>query len=497
MRYDEIKWEDEDEEIVENMSSDEVSFEDLLASEGEQESMDLFVGMQVTGTIISIGSNVLVELDAQHTGVLDIIDIKEEDGSDKYLIGDKVTAYVANIAGSEVQLSTSLSSSQQSEQDFSMARENGLPMKGKVVAENKGGFDVTIAGKKCFCPVSQIDSRFVENKAEYIGKEFNFLIIKYSEGGRNILVSRSALLKREAELKIAELEDRLSEDLILTGTVKEVKDFGAFIDLGGIDGFLHISEMSYSRINKASEFLEKGETVRVKVLSVEEVKGRKRISLSMKAAQDDPWANISESVKEGQSFKGKVMRLESFGAFVEILPGIEGLIHVSEMSWEKRVHHPSDILNPGDEVNVRVLDVNTATQRISLSLKDQNDDPWLKASNDFASGKLVEGKVVSLKDFGAIVELAPGVTGLLPKSTLKLAYGESFKKHASPPKMIEVKVENLNLGEKKVLLGLPGIEVEDSTENDFRDYQKSQDSKKKDEKATGTFGALLAAKLKK
>ena len=140
--------------------------------------------------------------------------------------------------------------------------------------------------------------------------------------------------------------------------------------------------------------------------------------------------------------------------------------------------------------------MNSATQRISLSLKDQNDDPWLKASNDFASGKLVEGKVVSLKDFGAIVELAPELRDST-KTTLKLAYGESFKKHASPPKMIEVKVENLNLSDKKVLLGLPGVEVEDSTENDFKDYQKAQQSKKKDDKATGTFGALLAAKLKK
>ena len=497
MRYDEIKWEDEETEVENNKSSDEVSFEDLLAAEEDTESLDLFVGMQVSGTIISIGTDVLVELDAQNTGVLDKADILEEDGSSKYMVGDKVTAYVANVAGSEVQLSTSLSKSQQSDQDFAMARENGLPLKGKVTGENKGGFDVMILGKKCFCPVSQIDTRFVENKAEYIGKEFNFLVTKYSEGGRNILVSRSALLKREAELKIQELEDKLSEDLILTGTVKEIKDFGAFIDLGGIDGFLHISEMSYSRINKASDFLERGETVRVKVLSVEEVKGRKRISLSMKAAQDDPWSNISETVKEGQSFKGKVMRLESFGAFVEILPGIEGLIHISEMSWEKRIHHPSDILAPGDEVNVRVLDVNSATQRISLSLKDQNDDPWVKASSDFAAGKVVEGKVVSLKDFGAIVELTPGVSGLLPKSTLKLAFGESFKKHASPPKSIEVKIENLNLNDKKVLLGLPGVEVEDSSANDFADYEKARNEKSKQTKTTGTFGALLAAKLKK
>ena len=147
-------------------------------------------------------------------------------------------------------------------------------------------------------------------------------------------------------------------------------------------------------------------------------------------------------------------------------------------------------------MNVRVLDVNSATQRISLSLKDQNDDPWLKASNDFAAGKLVEGKVISLKDFGAIVELAPGVTGLLPKTTLKLAYGESFKSTLLHQKMIEVKVENLNLSDKKVLLGLPGVEVEDSTENDFKDYQKAQQSKKKDDKATGTFGALSGCEIK-
>ena len=163
----------------------------------------------------------------------------------------------------------------------------------------------------------------------------------------------------------------------------------------------------------------------------------------------------------------------------------------------KRIHHPSDILAPGDEVNVRVLDVNSATQRISLSLKDQNDDPWVKASSDFAAGKVVEGKVVSLKDFGAIVELTPGVSGLLPKSTLKLAFGESFKKHASPPKSIEVKIENLNLNDKKVLLGLPGVEVEDSSANDFADYEKARNEKSKQTKTTGTFGALLAAKLKK
>ena len=505
MRYDEIQWEDEEDSSpevkkVEIKQEEGESFADLLAgAEGGFERQSIRVGGKVTGTISSISdtsSNVLVEIDPLHTGVIDRNDLLSEDGSMKYHAGDQISAYVVSRKGGEILLSTSMSQSSQSIDDLRLAQQNQLPVNGKVTGENKGGFEVSVMGKSAFCPVSQMDTRFVQNKAEYIGKDFRFLIEKVEEGGRNIVVSRAKLLRQEAEEKIAELEEKLDSELILDGTVSELRDYGAFVDLGGMDGFLHISEMSYSRINKASDFLSKGDKIRVKVLKVETVDGKKRISLSMKAAQEDPWATIHEDFMEGASYTGKVNKLESFGAFVELQSGVEGLIHISEMSWEKRVHNPADILSVGDQVNVRLLKIDLSTKRISLSLKHVEDDPWNKAQELLQVGNSLTTKVISLKGFGAILELSDGVTGLLPMATLKKAFGESYRKEASPPKELNVLIKNLELDEKKVLLTLPNVEEDDDEDLDYQEYmQKRKESTKAAPKEQGSFGALLAAKL--
>ena len=261
MRYDDIKWEDDEEFEGEKKKSEakpkeEESFADLFAaSEGDFDRQPIRVGGKVTGTISSINEDsqtVLVELDPLHTGVIDRQDLLEQDGSFKYHAGDQISAYVISRKGGEILLSTTMSNSSQSLDDLRLAKDNELPVTGKVTGENKGGFEVTIMNKKCFCPVSQIDTRFVQNKADYIGKEFNFIIEKVEEGGRNIVVSRSKLLKKEAAIKIQELEERISDDLILDGTVSELRDYGAFVDLGGMDGFLHVSELSYSRVTTAA-----------------------------------------------------------------------------------------------------------------------------------------------------------------------------------------------------------------------------------------------------
>ena len=338
----------------------------------------------------------------------------------------------------------------------------------------------------------------MQSKAEYLGKEFRFLIEKVEEGGRNIVVSRAKLLRQEAQEKIAELEEKLDDELILDGTVSELRDYGAFVDIGGLDGFLHVSEMSYSRVNKASDFLTKGDNIRVKVLKVETVDNKKRISLSMKAAQDDPWATINEDFQEGASYKGRVNKIESFGAFVELGSGVEGLIHISEMSWEKRVHNPSDILSIGDHVNVRLLKIDASSKRISLSLKHVEDDPWNKAQDLLRVDQTLVAKVISLKGYGAILELSDGVTGLLPMGTLKKAFGESYRKEASPPKELTVLIKNVDLDEKKVLLSLPNIEDDEDNSQDYKEYiQKKEAEAKSEPTAQGTFGALLAAKLKR
>ncbi|SMF20603.1 S1 RNA-binding domain-containing protein [Pseudobacteriovorax antillogorgiicola] len=508
MRYDEIKWEDDEELESEKKKSsnadqgDSESFADLLAqADGSFERQSIRVGGQVTGIISAINEaseSILVEIDPLHTGVIDRQDLLDDEGVLQARAGDKITAYVVSRKGGEVILSTSMSQSSQSLDDLYLAQENELPVQGKVIGENKGGFEVTVLGKRCFCPVSQIDTRFVQSKAEFIGNEYKFLIEKIEEGGRNIVVSRAKLLRREAELKIQELEEQISEDLILNGTVAELRDYGAFIDLGGLDGFLHVSEMSYSRINRASDFLGKGDKVRVKVLKIETVNDKKRISLSMKAVEEDPWSSIREELSDGASYSGKVTKLESFGAFVEIRPGVEGLIHISEMSWEKRVHHPSDIVSVGDQVNVRLLNIDEANKRISLSLKHVDDDPWVKAKELLIEGQSTTGQVISLKGFGAILELGEtSVTGLLPMATLKKAYGESYRKQASPPKQLEVLIRSVNADEKKVLLSLPNIEDDEEPDTSYQDYLAKQESqvKEKSSQNQGTFGALLAAKL--
>lgn len=510
MRYQDIQWEDEDSGFDDKkkkaVTEKEASFEELLASEaGQVDEVEVRVGRQVTGTITSISQHsdtVLIALDAIRTAVMDKNQIVNEAGEFEFHVGDKITAYVVSKNEDEILLSRRMGTQKSSLEDLVMARNSQLPVKGKVTGENKGGFEVTLMGKRAFCPVSQIDSKFVSNKAEYMGKEFTFLIEKVEEGGRNIVVSRSKLLKQESEAKIAELEQRLDREVILDGEVREVKDFGAFVDLGGFDGFLHVSEMSYARINRASEFLTKGDKVRVKVLRIETTAdGKKRISLSMKAIQDDPWATIGSKYESGKSYAGTVTRLENFGAFVALEPGVEGLIHVSEMSWEKRIHHPNEILKVGDSVNVRIIDIKTAEQKLSLSLKNIEADPWANAEAKYASGTTFTGTVQSLKGFGAFVEIAPGVVGLVPTEILKKAYGESFKKKASPPQELNVVVRDLNLEERKILLSLPEIKDDSDDIAAYHEYMQSQESKASVKAQApqnrGTFGDLLAAKLEK
>lgn len=502
MKYKDIQWEDDDSEFEEQNSTpkeDPDEFARLMA-ETEIESMDLRTGQQVSGTILSINTNsetVLVELDAQHTGVMDFHQILNDEGEQRYFAGDQITAYVVSRRGGEVTLSTSLSQSNQSAQDLRLAMQNQLPVKGRVTGENPGGFDVQVMGKRCFCPVSQIDTRFVQDKTEFLGKEFNFLIEKIEEGGRNIVVSRSRLLQQEAELRIAELETQLNQDVILDGTVREVRDYGAFVDIGGIDGFLHVSELSYSRISRAGDFLAKGDKVRVKVIKIEQLDGKRRISLSAKAVEDDPWSTAEQDYVTGQSCQGRVTRIEAYGAFVELKPGIEGLLHVSEMSWEKRVHHPKDLLKVGDTVNVRLLNIDHSLKKISLSLKHIEDDPWQDIEGKLPLGQTVTGQVEQLKGFGAIVRLMPGVSGLLPLATLKKAFGESYRKKASPPKDLELVVRSIDTAERKILLSLKDL-ADDEQDNaaEIREYLRGQEQEKKPEaKTRGSFGDLLAAKL--
>lgn len=521
-----IQWEDEDtdfdfaEDSKDVEETDEapkasVSFEDaenedpsafaaLLANEGGGLGNEPYyqTGDEVSGTVMPFGENstdVFIDVPGRFSAVIE----KRELVSDNklaYAAGDAIKAYIVSKKDGVLQLSFSLGKAREAERDLELAAMNDIPVRGKVLKENKGGFDVQVFGKTAFCPVSQMDVTFVDVKALYVGKDFDFLIDKADPKGRNIVVSRARLLRKQAAGKIDELREQLDDKPIVSGEVKEVKDFGAIVDLGGFTGFVHISELSYSRVENAKDLLKTGERVRARVIGISDDGDRTRISLSMKAIDDDPWA--APDLKEGDSLSAKITKLQDFGAFAELKPGLEGLIHVSEMSWVKRVRHPEELLTVGDEVTVRVLAVDKERKRISLSLKDLSSDPWQDIGSKLPVGSTVTGQVEQLKGFGAIIAVAEGLSGLLPLSTLKRAYGESFRKKCSPPQTVEVKIEAIDLDAKKIRLTLPHLEAEDDHRNDYKEYLASfkKDAEKAPEAASakpkkGSLGEILAAKL--
>ena len=499
-----VVWEDEDAgfdpEKKKQQSESKAEFSQLLSREVFDDTF-IRTGERVKGLILSIDDSsqeVLVELSPRHTGFIERSQLIDDTGALKYKKGDFLEAYVIGRSHGTFQLSITMGHSRQAAQDLQIAQQNRVPVSGKVVKENKGGFDVMIFGKSAFCPVSQIDTVFVEDKTPYIGKEFDFLIESIEEDGRNILVSRAKLLKMAAERKLVELKASLKPDDIFDGIVKDIRDYGAFVDIGGIDGFLHVSELSYSRVAQVRDMLAVGERVRVKILTIEEKDGKNRISLSMKAIEQDPWLTVASAFSPLSYYEGKVTRLTKFGAFVELKPGIEGLIHLSEMSWERRVTKPEEILNVGDLVKVRIIEIQSAERRISLSLKDIEANPWHNVSAKFPQGKTVTGKVERLKGYGAIIEIAPGLSGLLPTGTLKQAYGDGYKRKASPPQEITVLVARIDEASRRILLSLPEV-VSSEDDRDYQQYLAEESAEKKvsvPQSKVGSFGALLEQKLK-
>ena len=496
-KFNDFEWEDEDVTKAEEAPKKELENSDFASMLAEQsfEKVYLRVGAQVKGTITSINpksDDVLIDISSQQTGVMDKRDLMGEDGELAHNVGESIDLFVISLKDSTIQLSKNMGKSHQSALELEMAQHNEVPIRGKVHKATKGGFEVQVAAKLAFCPISKIDRGFVENAEDYVGKEFDFLIEKLENNGRNIVVSREKLLQKQAAERLKDIEKLAERGEILPGIVKEIRDYGAFVDLGGIDGFLHISELSFARVANVKDFLEVRENIKVKILDIKTENGKQRISLSMKATEQDPWTAL-EDYEELETYTGKVVRLSKHGAFVELKPGLDGLIHISEMSWEKRIHDPSEVLSVGDKVQVKILKIDKEAKRISLSLKGTMEDPFVIFTQGLNKNKPHKAEITNLKGFGAIVELAPGVSGLIPLSTLKAAHGESYRKKCSPPKIIDVMIKDINYDDKKILLTLPEIKDDDDS-SDYQDYLANQITSPT-EKSTGTFGALLKAKL--
>ena len=315
------------------------------------------------------------------------------------------------------------------------------PIMGTVVSRVKGGLTVDI-GMKAFLPGSQLEIRPVRNLDGYLGQQIEVRVIKLNKKRGNVVVSRKEILEEEQNAKRSQTLEHLGEGAVLTGTVKNLTDYGAFVDLGGIDGLLHITDMSWGRLTHPRDLVNVGDEIQVKVLKFD--KEKQRVSLGFKQLTPDPWLDASERYPVGARVHGRVLSVTDYGAFVELEQGIEGLVHLSEMTWSKRLKHPSKLVKPGDEVETVVLSVNPADRRISLGMKQLMENPWENLSERYPTGAVVEGRVRNLTDFGAFIEIEDGIDGLVHVSNL------SWTKRVKHPSEVVKKGEKV----KAVVLGV-------------------------------------------
>ncbi|MFO7652254.1 MAG: S1 RNA-binding domain-containing protein [Candidatus Krumholzibacteriia bacterium] len=350
---------------------DSAEFARLLEQQEAAPTRVFRPGDKVTGTIVQIGEqDAYVDCGGRNELRLDVGELRGEDGQIAHAVGDEITAHVKKDSEGELGLTRALALDTAGLEALQQASESGTPVKGKVQDVNKGGLTVQVAGRRGFCPFSQIDLRRVEDPERFIGQELEFKILELSEDGRNIVLSRRALLQERRETEATETRSTLALGDERTGRVTRLVPFGAFVDIGGVEGLVHISQISHERVSDPAEVLEEGQEVRVKVLEIQNLgQGRReRVGLSMKALAADPWPATAERLQPGTDVRGVVTRLVDFGVFVELEPGVEGLVHISEMA-DRRILHPRELVSEGDEVDVRVLTVDLERRRISLSLR--------------------------------------------------------------------------------------------------------------------------------
>jgi len=354
--------------------ADEEDFAKMLAEfEGDAPAKKRpRVGDQVKGRIVSIGADaVFVALGTKAEGVLEREQVLDADNNLTVKVGDVIEATVVNIdyrAGG-IQLRRMGARGVVAPAELEQAHAHGFPVEGVVSGVIKGGVEVQVAGQRGFCPASQMELRFVDDLSQFVGKRFEFRITKLEMGKNRIdmVLSRRALLEEEQSRRAVETRQQLAVGAVMRGTVTTIKPYGAFVDLGGLEGMLHVSELGHTRVASPGEVLHTGQTVEVQVLEIKQGDKGERISLSLKSLEKDPWEDAAERWPEGTRLRGKVVRLQPFGAFVELAPGVEGLIHVSELSADKRIQHPREAVKLGQEVDVRVLGVDLERRRISLS----------------------------------------------------------------------------------------------------------------------------------
>ncbi len=476
--------------MAENDMEENVSFAELFESSSETPGRKLLPGERIAGRVVKISKDtVFFDLGGKSEGFAGMTEFLDKEGNLTIQEGDQVEMRVASIRdgihltkGMKVQGADALDILRD-------AKENGIPVEGRVSKVIKGGFEVDLSGNRAFCPISQIDLSFCEKPEDHVGARYPFCLMEIKERGKNIVVSRRVLLEEEQKKKVKETLARLKPDLECEGKVTRVMDFGAFIDIGGVEGMVHISDISHARIGHPSEVLKPGQQVKVKVVKIEpDSRDGQRIGLSMKALEPDPWEKGFE-FEEGEIIRGKISRLADFGAFVEVAPGVDGLVHISEISYE-RLSHPSKVLQVGDWVDVMVMGIDKELHRLSLSIKEAvikkriAEDEKGSDKARLEVGQNLKGIVEDSKPYGVFVRLpqfGTKVRGLLPMEELRNSEKGDVKKRF--PRGRDVQVEIVSIDDKgRIRLSQKVIEEREDRE-DYKSFAEKEGK-------TGRLGTL-------
>jgi small subunit ribosomal protein S1 len=449
----------------------EEDFEALLQESFEAKS-SLQEGNIVTGKVVHISKDhVVVDIGYKSEGNLDTNQFTEPGGGIAVQVGDDVDVFLETLENDNglIEISKEKADKMKVWDEISAACERDEIIEGTISQRVKGGLSVTIrGGVKAFLPGSQVDLRPIRNLEKLIGGTYRFKVIKFNKKRGNIVLSRRALLEQERDQMKEKTLSKLEEGIVVEGIVKNITEYGAFVDLGGIDGLLHITDMSWGRLGHPSEMLKVGEEIQVKILKYNPE--TERVSLGLKQTLNDPWAEAEVHFPIGLKVKGKIVSVADYGAFVELGEGVEGLIHVSEMSWTKRVKHPSKLVNVGDEVECAVLDVDTQAKRISLGLKQLEPHPWESFIEKYHPGDTIKGRIRSITDYGVFIGIEDGIDGMVHKTDLSWTQrinhpSELFHKGEE----VEAVIISVNHEEQKVSLGIKQL-YEDPWERIPVDY---------------------------
>jgi len=445
------------------------SFGDLLGSFPEQTTATLSIGQTLMGKVLAIGEDLtLIDIGYKTEGVIPTeelrISLKE------ITIGDEIPVLVKQLEGPDGYVKLSYAEAQRKRvwAEIERAVKTGAPIKGRITERIKGGLKVNLGGVEAFLPASQVDRRQVRNLEAWKGREIEAKVIKVNRRQSNIVLSRRALLEEEEARRRAQVLSQLEEGYVIEGRIKSLADYGVFVDIGGIDGLLHITDISWKKIAHPKEVFTVGEVIQVKVLKIDRETGR--INLGYKQLWPNPWDTLAERWPPGSRLKGKVTRVTDYGAFVEIEDGIEGLIHASELTWEKRPKHPSKYVSVGDEVVVEVLQVDSQNRRLSLSLRHLQPDPWRLFAETHSIGTRVRGRVRGITDFGAFVEVEKGIEGLVHVSDISRRRVKHPSEVLKKGQEVEAIIKELDLAARRLGLSMKELEP-DPWEEFFNAHQ--------------------------